>query len=124
MLCTVDLMPEVKTRIFLKVSAEKDFKCNHCFQTFSNFNEIIDHNIIYHSEVQLKFKRRVQGSDRNTYFWQTKSSSVTPIDIKDNGCFIYPEASTETIKISKLGKAEDSFLLSPIRANLWWIKRA
>ena len=45
----------------------------------------------------------------------TKSSNVIPIDIKDDGCFVYPEASTETIKISKLGKADDSFLLSPIR---------
>ena len=96
----MDLKPEVKTRICLKISAETDFKCYHCFQIFSNFNEIIDHNIIYHSGVQLKFKRRVQGSDRNTYVWQTKSSSVIPINIKDNGCFIYPEASKETSKQS------------------------
>ena len=112
----MDLKPEVKPG-YDKISAEKELKCYHCFQTFSNFNKIKDDNI-YHSEVRLKFKRCVQGSDRNTYFWQTKSSNVIPIDIKDNRCYIYPEASMETIKISKLGKAEDSFLLSPIHANL------
>ena len=63
----------------------------------------------------MKFKRRVQGSDQKTYFWQTKSSNIIPVEVKDNGCFICPEGPTETIKVSKLGGADDSFLLSPIR---------
>ena len=96
------------------MSAEMDYKCYHCAQTFSKFNEIIDHNIIYHCEVHLKFKRHVQGSNQKTYFWQTKSSNIIPVEVKDNGCFIYPEGPTETIKVSKLGRADDSFLLSPI----------
>lgn len=97
------------------MASEPDFRCYHCNRTYAYFNEVIDHNIIFHPETELKFKRRIDsvGPGQKT-LRQTKNFSITPTSVKDSGCFIYSDIMTETVKVSKLTRSNESFLMSPI----------
>ena len=94
-------------------------ECYFCPCAFAVFNETIDHNIIFHPENELKFKRRIDSLDKKTMLWQTKlflkdEEPIIPSLVKASGCFILSDISTETVTVSKCLEANASFLLSPL----------
>ena len=81
------------------MASEPDFKCYYCTRTFPLFNEVIDYSI-FHPDAELKFKRRVEKSDRKIVTWQSKSFKNDEVVIiqsvvKESGRFIYSYILTE-----------------------------
>lgn len=63
--------------------------------------------IIKHPQDELRIRKLVENDPAKSILWQTKNFQVTPSAVKDNGCFIYSEPKTETIKIAKLATIYD-----------------
>ena len=88
------------------MASGQDFKCYFCPCACAVFNEMIDHNIIFHPENELKFKRRIDSLDKKTMLWQTKlflkdEEPIIPSLVKASGCFILSDISTQTARQSR-----------------------
>ena len=83
------------------------YKCSTCENTCEKFAEVIDHMIIKHPQDELRIKKLVENDQAKSILWQTNKFQAMPSAVKDNGCFIYSEPKTETIKIAKLATTYD-----------------
>ena len=88
------------------------YRCSTCGYTCEKIAEVIDHMIIKHPQDELRIRKLVKKDPAKSIVWQTKIFQVTPSVVKDNGCFIYSEPKTETIKIAKLATTYDFPVLS------------
>ena len=88
------------------------YKCSTCEYTCEKFAEVIDHMIIKHPQDELRIRKLVENDPAKSILWQTKNFQVTPSAVKDNGCFIYSEPKTETIRIAKLSTCD-----APVRGD-------
>jgi len=76
----------------------EEYQCIYCQVKKNDFNSIIDHVVIRHSESNFKIKiYNASESDQNKNSFY-KNFNVTANDLKKK--FITPIAATQTIKIS------------------------
>ena len=85
------------------------FNCIYCGKTAQDFSSIIDHNIIHHSDQELKIIKSKLTKDSKIFTSTRTFGIITQAIINDRKLFI-PNNTTKSLKISRLPDINEEFI--------------
>ena len=77
------------------------FNCIYCGKTAQDYSSIIDHNIIHHSDQELKINTSKFTKDYKIFTsTRTRTFGIIPQAIINDMKLIIPNSTTKAVKIS------------------------